>query len=480
MKFKKLFGVEPYVININGDIKDIYGATVTKTLVKKNKILVSLKDTDCELDFDKVRLLSLYEFDSNILTLENVNNLIFTYVNTKLLNLKYGVIPHCHKPIKIYDDFFLIPSNPRYCINKNGKVLDIKNLDFKESFKTTDSSYEHVSIYDPVVNHAKARPLHRLIGLVFIPTTFTDGRYFINHKDANKSNNDLSNLEWVTMKENAQHAVENDLTNNIRIKVLDIETKKILYFKSLDSFNAFIGNANITLYGLNKKLPGYAFRNRYEIKREDDNSPWFYINKSIGDIGKSLFTITVTDNSTGTEQIFTTIGKVCSFYKIKNDSIINVKKRLEIKYPNLTLTYVKNSLNGPYFVKSFDGKKIWNVTNLKDICKIVDLKHDVVRTLLLEHKHINVRDHFLFSRFSDRRSLNIDTAFRYTKKITCIQVTNSDGTKTYYDSARSASKVLGIGRKIIFRCARYNLTYKELKFELASGHCSSDITGSTL
>lgn len=50
---------------------------------------------------------------------------------------------------------------------------------------------------------------HRAIATAFIPNP--ENKPCINHKDGNKGNNDLSNLEWVTYSENLQHAYDNNL-----------------------------------------------------------------------------------------------------------------------------------------------------------------------------------------------------------------------------------------------------------------------------
>lgn len=55
----------------------------------------------------------------------------------------------------------------------------------------------------------KTRTIHRVVAIAYLPKI--EGKEFVNHKDGNKQNNAVENLEWCTRKENARHAYDHGL-----------------------------------------------------------------------------------------------------------------------------------------------------------------------------------------------------------------------------------------------------------------------------
>ena len=57
----------------------------------------------------------------------------------------------------------------------------------------------------------KNMSIHRLVAVAFIDNSHN--KMEVNHKDGNKLNNSVDNLEWMTRKENMLHAKKNKLIN---------------------------------------------------------------------------------------------------------------------------------------------------------------------------------------------------------------------------------------------------------------------------
>ena len=103
------------------------------------------------------------------------------------------------------NDFRKVIDNNNYSINSDSIILN-KTGKVKMPRKRKDG-YLGVQLY----NHGEAqhKRIHRLVAEAFIPNP--DNKPDINHKDGNKHNNSVDNLEWVNKSENMRHAYQTGL-----------------------------------------------------------------------------------------------------------------------------------------------------------------------------------------------------------------------------------------------------------------------------
>ncbi|MDT9337789.1 NUMOD4 domain-containing protein [Clostridium perfringens] len=106
-----------------------------------------------------------------------------------------------------------------YQISSLGKVnsLNYNNSKKEKLLKPVkyNSGYLIVCLYKNGI--MKRIPVHRLVALAFIPNF--ENKPYVNHKDENKSNNTLENLEWCTAKENANYGTRNERLGKNQPKV---------------------------------------------------------------------------------------------------------------------------------------------------------------------------------------------------------------------------------------------------------------------
>lgn len=102
-----------------------------------------------------------------------------------------------------------------YLISKDGSIY--KDITYRKLKCSIDKSgYLKIRLINK--SGRKSMYLHRLLAINYISNPFN--KPHINHIDGNKLNNNISNLEWCTHKENMKHAWDNNLykdyTNSIK------------------------------------------------------------------------------------------------------------------------------------------------------------------------------------------------------------------------------------------------------------------------
>jgi hypothetical protein len=103
------------------------------------------------------------------------------------------------------------PVNLNYEVSNLGNIKNIKKNKILNQ-NISNRGYKYIKII--IDNKTKFISSHRLIMLTFKPEEQFEGCE-INHKDGNKLNNILDNLEWVSHKDNIQHAYDNNLIHTI-------------------------------------------------------------------------------------------------------------------------------------------------------------------------------------------------------------------------------------------------------------------------
>lgn len=150
----------------------------------------------------------------------------------------------------------------RYYIDTDGNIYDTKYNDRKICQWVDNVGYYQCNLYKDKKRYFKR--VHRLVAETFIdnPQNLPE----VNHKDGNKLNNNIINLEWATNSDNTQHGYDNNLyrfkTRSYPVNVYDkITGKFITTYPSIRSMCADLGLNRKTVTMI---LNGVKITNNYD------------------------------------------------------------------------------------------------------------------------------------------------------------------------------------------------------------------------
>jgi hypothetical protein len=161
---------------------------------------------------------------------------------------------------------FIEDSDGLYMISDIGRVKLMKdihryNIIKKESVTkkagimgfSTSTGYKTYYLTGIENVNKRYRQGHRLVAEAFIPNP--ENKPCVNHKDGNKLNNLVSNLEWCTHQENTRHAVRIGLLPSYSDKVIR-KTSLIELFEAakLMEWDEFKNWLSDKIFALNKDI----------------------------------------------------------------------------------------------------------------------------------------------------------------------------------------------------------------------------------
>ena len=169
----------------------------------------------------------------------------------------------------------------KYLISTYGTVRGPSSKILK--FRKTKNGYLYFSLYHKGVTYT--RKPHRMVATHFIENLQCKPE--VNHKDGNKENNHVDNLEWVTSSENKKHALTLGLKTNPSgvsahackglVDVFDKQGKRLASIgaKGMDDYPTHIQKRGMEFAKERRRL----YKIRHEKTRHRVGTPSYYADK---------------------------------------------------------------------------------------------------------------------------------------------------------------------------------------------------------
>jgi len=266
-----------------------------------------------------------------------------------------------------YECYSIVETFPNYAVSNFGNVINIKTGRILR--KQIKNKYYSVVLSSG--NTQKPFFVHRLVANTFIKNSVLT----VNHKDKNKLNNKLSNLEFATQKQQIEYNYLTEThkrTTNKALSVLRIDIKSgetLQKYRSLTEAsmwllqNSTYKNLDSCISGIRnviigKSLSCFTFKWKYEentdsIKFNEEEWKMIPINFTNGKENYYVSSLGRFKNNKGI---------IMKNYKNSEYIYIQINKKRHALHRLIALVFIENQENKP-FVNHIDGNKLNNLIN---------------------------------------------------------------------------------------------------------------------
>lgn len=156
----------------------------------------------------------------------------------------------------------------KYKVTNDGRIWSEYIHNFLKPYNSK-GGYKRVKINYGDRN--KKFMVHRLVAMAFIKNDDPESKTQVDHIDCDRTNNNVTNLRWVTPKENTAHSIDNGFRNIYTYVLINNTTKEKLVFNRISKlckyFNVCITNNTPCTYANTGKIVKLGAFAGWEIQR---------------------------------------------------------------------------------------------------------------------------------------------------------------------------------------------------------------------